>query len=112
MIFGIGVDIVDLKRFAQASITPNFRNKYFSENESILPIQSLAGHFAAREALYKALQNQQLFDWKDIEVVSEIGGKPKFIFYNALADFCSTKKIFLTITHVPEFAISVVVIED
>jgi holo-[acyl-carrier protein] synthase len=112
MIVGIGVDIVDVKRFAEITITPNFINKYFSKNEASLPAQSLAGRFAAREAFYKALQNQQLFDWKDIEVVSEIGGKPKFIFYNALADFCSTKKIFLTITHVPEFAISVVVIED
>ena len=101
-----------MKRFAEITITPNFINKYFSKNEASLPAQSLAGRFAAREAFYKALQNQQLFDWKDIEVVSEIGGKPKFIFYNALADFCSTKKIFLTITHVPEFAISVVVIED
>jgi len=112
VIFGIGVDIVDLKRFAQASITPNFRNKYFSENESILPIQSLAGHFAAREALYKALQNPELFSWKDIEIINEVSGKPKFIFDNYLAEFCSTKKIHLTITHSPEFAISVVVIED
>lgn len=112
MIFGIGVDIVDLQRFAQTLITPNFRNKYFSKNEAILPIQSLAGHFAAREAFYKAVQNPELFNWNDIEIINEVSGKPKFIFKNDLAEFCSTKKIHLTITHSPEFAISVVIIED
>jgi holo-[acyl-carrier protein] synthase len=112
MIVGFGVDIVDVKRFAQIAVVPNFINKYFSKNETSLPAQSLAGRFAAREAFYKALQNQELFEWEDVEVVNEAGGRPKFIFYNALADFCSTKKIFLTITHLSAFAIAVVVIED
>jgi holo-[acyl-carrier protein] synthase len=112
VIIGIGVDIVDLQRFAKTSVTPNFRNKYFSKNEAKLSIQNLAGHFAAREAFYKALQNQELFDWKDIEIVNEVSGRPKFIFYNKLSAFCATKKIHLTITHSPEFAVSVVIIEN
>ena len=104
--------MVDLQRFTLTSVTPNFKNKYFSENEASLPIQSLAGRFAAREAFYKALQNPELFNWEDIEIINETNGKPKFIFYNSLKEFCSTKKIHLTITHSPEFAISVVIIES
>ena len=56
MIVGIGVDVVDLARFERAlSRTPGLRERLFAEAERELPLRSLAGRFAAKEALMKAL---------------------------------------------------------
>ncbi len=55
-IAGIGVDVVDLARFERAvARTPKLRDRLFAESERGLPLRSLAGRFAAKEALIKAL---------------------------------------------------------
>jgi holo-[acyl-carrier protein] synthase len=56
MIIGIGVDLVDLARFERAvTRTPNLLARLFVPAERDLPLRSLAGRFAAKEALIKAL---------------------------------------------------------
>jgi holo-[acyl-carrier protein] synthase len=112
LILGIGIDIVDLKRFSGIAENKKFRENFFSETESQLNTLSLAGRFASREALYKAVGSQGLFDWKDIEVVNTESGAPKFIFRNTALKFFESKKVHLSISHVPEYAISFVIIES
>ncbi len=107
----MGVDIVDLNRFNIIVENKKFREQYFSETESLLNSLSFAGRFAAREALYKAVGSQGLFDWKDVEIINLDSGAPKFIFRNGAAKFFESKKIHLSISHVPEYAISIVIIE-
>ncbi|MFD0891954.1 4'-phosphopantetheinyl transferase superfamily protein, partial [Streptosporangium algeriense] len=53
---GIGVDVVDVARFA-ASLerTPSLRARLFTEAERGLAVRSLAARFAAKEAVAKAL---------------------------------------------------------
>ncbi|NQW65167.1 MAG: 4'-phosphopantetheinyl transferase superfamily protein, partial [Actinobacteria bacterium] len=56
MIEGIGIDVVDIKRFADSlERTPNLKERLFTPAEAALPISSLAARFAAKEALAKAL---------------------------------------------------------
>ena len=112
MILGIGIDIVDLSRFKNLMLNKEFLDRYFSKSESKLNLQSLAGRFAAREALYKALSSQELYKLENIEIINTKNGAPKFIFYNELANFFNLKKIHLSISHLQEYAISIVIIED
>ena len=112
MILGIGVDIVDLQRFQNFLSKPNFVERYFSVSESNLPTHRLAGRFAAREALFKALDAQDLFSWEDVEIINEKNGSPKFIFKNRIAAHFSQKKIHLTISHSLIHAVAFVIIED
>ena len=45
---GIGVDVVDLSRFATSlERTPTLRQRLFTPAEAELPLESLAGRFAA-----------------------------------------------------------------
>lgn len=76
-IVGVGVDVVDLARFA-ASLqrTPQMRGRLFTADEAELPIESLAGRFAAKEAFLKAVGGPQGVAWRDIEVVRGETGAP------------------------------------
>ncbi len=111
MILGVGVDVVDIARFTKTSNSLRFKLKYFSAREQDLSVQSLAGRFAAREAFYKALDNQGLFDKDNLEVVNDPSGKPRFIFFGELENYSSDKNFHLSISHCVEYAVAMVVIE-
>jgi holo-[acyl-carrier protein] synthase len=76
-ILGIGVDVVDLARFA-ASLerTPTLRARLFTPAEAGLPLESLAGRFAAKEAFVKALRAPAGMSWQDIEILNDPQGAP------------------------------------
>jgi len=78
MIIGIGVDIVDLDRFeSKLSNTPALIERIFTANERTGSHQSLAGCWAAKEALIKALGNPVGLQWHDVEVIKNELGKPE-----------------------------------
>ena len=112
MIVGLGIDLVDMSRFSKSLEVPNFKQRIFSLNESTLSPLHLAGRFAAREAFFKAMGDQALFNYKDLEVVNEINGKPKFKFFNDLYKYCEDKSIHLSISHTSEYATAIVIIES
>ncbi len=112
MIVGLGIDLVDISRFCESLETPNFKQKIFSLNESTLSPLHLAGRFAAREAFFKALGDQKLFNYKDLEVTNEVNGKPKFKFVNELSKYCKDKSIHLSISHTSDYAMAIVIIES
>ena len=80
MIIGVGVDIVDVARFA-ASLerTPRLREKLFTPLERALPPESLAARFAAKEALAKALRTTGDLRWHDVSVPRAAGEAPAFV---------------------------------
>ncbi|AWB93352.1 holo-ACP synthase [Aeromicrobium chenweiae] len=86
-ILGIGVDVVDIGRFA-ASLerTPTLRNRLFTASEIDLPLESLAGRFAAKEAFVKALRAPAGMSWQDIEVVNDAHGAPQLRLQGAAKD--------------------------
>lgn len=112
MIQGIGIDFVDVTRMNEILTNARFRGQFFSETENKLSALSLAGRFAAREALYKAVAPNESFDWKDLEIINMSNGEPRFVFKNKIAKFFESKKIHLSISHVPGFAVAVVIIES
>ncbi|KQR21396.1 holo-ACP synthase [Microbacterium proteolyticum] len=79
MIVGIGVDVVDVPRFAATlARTPRLLPRLFAPAERVLKPRSLAARYAAKEALIKALGGSDGVHWTDIEVASEPSGRPIF----------------------------------
>ena len=79
MIIGIGVDLVDIARFAETiEKTPKLRERLFTPAEREKPARSLAARYAAKEALIKALGGSDGVYWYEIDVVQDAEGKPSF----------------------------------
>lgn len=81
-IVGIGVDVVDLARFADVvERTPEIVDRLFTLDEQTsakghqLPLVSLAGRFAVKEAVAKALGAPAGMEFHDCEVSN--GGQPQ-----------------------------------
>ncbi len=119
-IVGIGVDLVDGARFERAmSRTPRLRSRLFSDEERRrdgveLPLRSLAGRFAAKEALIKALGDSGELTWHDMPVVSDPLGSPAFALRGAAAAAIAARGItgvHLSMSHDAGLAIAFVVLE-
>lgn len=129
MIEGIGIDVVDVSRFkATLERTPAVANRLFTERELVgnrftssssasgeRALVSLAGKFAAKEALYKALHVdgsvRHALSFHEAEIFNEPNGRPAFLFYGALATLLSGTKVHLSISHDGAIATAFVVIE-
>ena len=114
-ILGIGVDVVDLTRFAETlERTPTMRTRLFTPAERELPLESLAGRFAAKEALAKAMRAPSGLSWQDFEVVNDAHGAPKFVLHGAAPDRLSglgIVTVHLSISHDTTVATAFVVAE-
>lgn len=112
MIIGVGIDVVDIDRFKQSlDRTPGLKWKLFTEAEHIYSIQSLAGRFAAKEALIKALNAENGVMWHEAEVVNLESGKPVFNFYGSVADLVDDANVHLSISHDSGIATAIVIVE-
>jgi len=100
-IFGIGTDIVNIKRM-EKSIKKNgdyFKRKIFSKNEIIYcekkknPFSFYAKRFAAKEALSKALGTgiRKGINFKNIEISNNRLGKPSIKLKGSTANFLKKK---------------------
>jgi len=79
MIRGIGVDVVDVKRFEEAlANTPKLRERLFCESERELNLNSLAARFAAKEAFIKAVGKANGISFQEVCVSKDSEGKPFF----------------------------------
>ena len=109
---GIGVDVVDLARFAATlERTPSVRNRLFTPAEAGLSIESLAARFAAKEALMKALRVPQALPWHDIEVVTDEVGAPNFSVSGVAAERLGGNRAHLSLSHDTSVATAFVVVE-
>ena len=115
MIVGIGIDVVDVDRFA-ASLrrTPGLSDRLFTAGEAGLPSGSLAGRFAAKEALAKALGAPAGLAWRDAEVVNEAGGRPRLAMFGTVAGRAAELGVatsHVSISHDGGIASAIVVLE-
>jgi holo-[acyl-carrier protein] synthase len=114
MLVGVGIDVVNVNRFkAKLQEIPNLKEKLFSVHElEESSFQTLAGKFAAKEALIKALNYSNKSFLKSLEVLNSDCGKPYFNFRinrpKALIDLT----IHLSISHDVDVACAFVVIES
>lgn len=121
MIIGIGTDIIEIKRIEDVvSKRQRFLERNFTSKERVLfkernhRIETIAGNFAAKEAVSKALGTGVIFSWQDIEVLRNKQGKPivhlkgeaEKIFKNLKA-----KNIQISISHNNQHAIANCIIE-
>lgn len=122
MILGLGNDIIEIHRIKDAlEKNPRFLSRVFTEKETEyflsrkMKIESIAGGFAAKEAVSKALGTGfRDFSMKDIEVLRDRQGKPFAILHkNALktARQKGIKEIHISITHSREFAFAVAAVQ-
>jgi len=114
LIAGIGIDLCSIARMAEAlERTPALSARVFHPSEESLPINSLAGRFAAKEALAKAIGNPKLLVWNEIEVVKDELGKPSFVFHGKtkLEIEILNVRCLLSISHELELATAMVVLE-
>lgn len=112
MIDGIGIDVVDIKRFQESlERTPNLAEKLFTKAERTKSAPSLAARFAAKEALYKALSPTHGLQWHDAEVINHENGKPDFLFRGAIAELIDGATVHLSLSHDAGIASAMVVIE-
>lgn len=116
MIVGVGIDVVDIERFsATLDATPRLVERLFAPRERDLPRHSLAGRFAAKEALAKALGAPVGLHWVDAVVVKDDVGKPSWELKGSVAaraEQLGIRSMHLSISHDAGIASAVVIAES
>lgn len=122
MILGVGIDIVEIKRIKSAiESNEKFLEKIFTSTEleylksrNLRP-EYVAGRFAAKEAVAKALGTGfRGFDFKDIEIDRTTLGKP-IVILKGKAKLIAKKEgqysIHLSISHGEDSAVAYAILE-
>ena len=118
-IVGIGVDVVDLARFEDVvARTPGILDRMFTKGEQTsaaghqLPLMSLAGRFAVKEAVAKAIGAPAGMEFHDCEVSN--GGAPTISItgtVQAVADELGVTNWHVSLSHDGPVAIAYVIAE-
>jgi len=122
MILGIGCDSIEIERIRSAIQRHGhaFVLRLFSKQEIEYcqryqdPVPSIAGRFAAKEALVKALGcgfGSQI-SWHNIEILNNSEGKPYVIWHNNIENRFAIQKTHLSISHSKTIAIAYALIEE
>ncbi len=114
MIIGTGVDITEVRRLRQAvdKWGRDFLSRVFTKDElenaksrgSLY--QHLAGRFAAKEAVFKAIGDPKL-SWKDVQVLNDKQGKPFCVILNGRG---GNLDVHISISHVKTYAVASAVV--
>jgi holo-[acyl-carrier protein] synthase len=113
----IGTDIVEIADFDLAVVTwkDKFLHRLYTGEEiksCQMKVNTFAAHFAAKEAVIKALSgNIKGFNWKDIEVLSNEDGAPYIKMSGAVlkkANDLGIGSFSVSMSHSKNFAIAVV----
>ena len=124
MIVGIGVDIVEVSRIEGllSRFGERFLARVFTESEeryasrSVKRAERLAGRFAVKEAVLKALGTgkSQGILWRDVETLPGLMGRPSVQLHGAARgwmDRMGGRGIHVTISHDGGRAVAFVIIE-
>lgn len=114
MILGIGVDVCSVERIKDACARPGFTDRVFTLSEQPGSDQTLAGRFAAKEALAKALGAPAGLRWSDCEVLSDETGRPSLVIAGTVAeraDELGVTRLHVSISHDAGVAVAMVVCE-
>jgi holo-[acyl-carrier protein] synthase len=116
VIVGIGVDLVDLSRFATAlERTPHLSERLFTAAERAASQQSMAATFAAKEAVAKVLGAPGGLAWHDVEVRRDPTGRPVLAMTGTVAAAAAAAGIahwHVSLSHDAGTAIAMVVAES
>lgn len=117
MIVGLGIDVVDVARFARVlDRTPGVADRVFTVAErSGRRVESLAARFAAKEALAKALGAPRHLRWHDAEVLTAEDGRPTLRVTGGVAEAAArlgVRRWHVSLTHDAGIATAIVIAED
>ena len=106
MVKGLGLDLCDITRMERIMRDERFLKRYFSESETDYirskgkgAVQTMAGIFAAKEALAKALGTGITFNLKEVCVSHDEAGLPGYRLSGSAAELCSGDRFLLSISH-------------
>ncbi|PWJ26209.1 holo-[acyl-carrier protein] synthase [Branchiibius hedensis] len=115
MILGVGIDVTSVNRFAEAlERTPALAERVLVASERTMPMHSLAGRFAAKEALAKALGAPGDLAWHDAVVVTTPAGQPQWELSGTVAarmTALGATTAHLSISHDAGIATAIVIVE-
>lgn len=121
MIAGVGIDLCEISRMERLLGDGRFLARYFSAEEQAYiegkgksAAQTMAGIFAAKEALVKALGAGLTKDIQQISVVHDSLGAPRYSLQGEYARLAEDRRIstfYLSITHDGGLAAAVCVAE-
>lgn len=121
-IIGIGIDITEVDRIKEAvSKHTHFLKRVYSDKEVRLSnrgsfrFEELAGRFAAKEAIFKAIKTgwRRGVKFTDITILTEPSGAPYAVLAGTtkiIADSLGVKSIFISISHTKNLAIAMAVV--
>ena len=122
MVRGIGVDIIEIDRIRRSIETTgkSFLEKVYTDGEIAYcdakahRYQHYAARFAAKEALSKALSTGWAgkFRWKDVEVMNEPSGQPRFTLHGSLGARLAATDIMLSMSHSESHVVAMVIIQE
>jgi holo-[acyl-carrier protein] synthase len=110
MIYGTGVDITEVNRLRRAveKWGDSFLNRVFTPAELRVArtratmYQHLAGRFAAKEAVFKAMGDAKLA-FKDMEIMNDADGRPVCRLVKGSA---RSIDVLVSISHVKNYAVA------
>jgi len=123
MIFGIGTDIADVRRFDKWVKNPEMFNRFFNDAEIMnrgtdnAKCQHYAVRFAAKEAFSKALGTGiSGFELKDVYITNDESGKPVLNVENSaeklIKQLCGDNyKLHVSLSHEKDYATAFVIVE-
>jgi holo-[acyl-carrier protein] synthase len=124
MIYGTGIDIVDIsrfERFVRENNEPLFRRVFTPGEQAYCNAkrrasQHYALRFAAKEAFLKALGTglSDGLSWRDMEVVNDTSGKPELKLCGRAEELFMQKgltRAFLSLSHDGNYAVASVTLE-
>ena len=124
MIFGIGTDIIEVKRIEQRLSCSEAllqrlytqRERTYCDKSNVVKYQCYAARFAAKEAFFKALGTGYRYGmaFHEIEVLNDALGKPFIEPAGKVLEFITKNrinKIHLSMSHLKEMANAFVVLE-
>ena len=116
---GLVLDLCEISRMEKLSADERFLNRYFNEGEigyirskGKSAAQTMAGIYAAKEALAKALGTGITFDLKEISIFHDEAGMPAYSLSGKAKKMGEGDRFFLSITHDGGIAAAVCVRED
>jgi len=110
----IGIDIIEIHRIERAIARwgESFLQRVYTESELRLyhkKSSSLAARFAGKEAVIKALGITKGINWREIEILSNPGGKPSVRLYGKAqnqAKDLGLDNLAISLSHSKEYAIA------
>ena len=118
MFDGLGLDLCEVARMERHLSDERFLIRFFTDDEIQYirskgqgAAQTLAGMFAAREALGKALGTGLDFNLKEAEVCHDSTGRPFYRLSGRLAERTAGSRFLLSISHDAGIAAAICVMQ-